>query len=540
MKNLSVASSFLAAFFLSIGPLDLHANPGDLYSGQLNGNEVDKFTPAGGAPTLFVSGFFADALAFDVRGNLFVADVSDQKIKKVTPGGVTTDFATIGNPMGLAFDRSGNLFISDASTESIIKLTPTGGNSPLPPGFSGLNGPFGLAFDRNGNLFVSEANTGTISKITPTGTKTPFASGLSSPEGLAFDSAGNLYEVDFGSGNVFKFTPGGVKSTFTSGLLGPRNIAIDKSDNVFVANFTTQEILKFTPTAPPTRTTFASNTNSGGLAFEPATAQLINISTRASVQTGSSVTIAGFIITGTDSKSVVIRGLGPTLAQPPFNVPGVLGDPFLSLRDANNNPIWNNNNWRDSQQTQIQNLGPACAGHTCAPPNDLESAILSPPLPPGNYTAILSGNNNTTGVGLVEVYDVSTGAFAQLTNVSTRGFVGINQNVMIGGFITSGGNGSTEVLVRGLGPTLGQPPFNVPGALADPFLQLFDGNGTLLYSNNDWKDSQQAQIQATGLAPPNDLESAIRRTVAPGNYTAVLSGKGGGTGIGLVEVYKLR
>ena len=111
--------------------------------------------------------------------------------------------------------------------------------------------------------------------------------------------------------------------------------------------------------------------------------------------------------------------------------------------------------------------------------------------------------------------------------------------MLIAGFIAGGGNPSTQVVVRGLGPTLGQPPFNVPGVLADPFLSLRDGNGNLLWNNNDWKDSQQAEIQATGLAPPNDLESAILRIVAPGNYTAILSGRNGTTGIGLVEVYKL-
>jgi sugar lactone lactonase YvrE len=525
MKNLSVASSLLAAFFLSIGPFDLRANPGDLYSGQLSQKEIDRFTPTG-TKTVFVSGFFADALAFDSRGNLFVADVERGKIVKVTPGGVAMDFATIGNPMGLAFDRSGNLFVSDASTGSIIKLTPTGASSTFA---SGLSGPFGLAFDRNGNLFVSEVNTGMISKFTPTVMKTTFASGLSSPEGLAFDSAGNLYEVDFGSGKVFKFTPAPVKSTFAMGLLAPRNIAIDQSDNVFVANFTTQEILKFNPTGT-TKTTFASNANSGGLAFEPRTSQLINISTRASVQTGQGVAIAGFIVTGTASKTVVVRGLGPTLAQKGVTDP-VLADPFLSLRDGNSNLLWNNNDWKDSQQAEIQATG-------LAPPNDLESAILRT-LPPGNYTAILSGRNNTTGIGLVEVYDVSTGVFAELTNVSTRAFVGTDQNVAIGGFITSGGNGSTQIVVRGLGPTLTQKGVTDP-VLADPFLSLRDGNGNLLWNNNDWKDSQQAEIQATGLAPPNDLESAIVRTVAPGNYTAILSGRNNTTGIGLVEVYKVR
>jgi hypothetical protein len=526
----------VAGLTAALLPINTLAAPGDLFETDQGSNTIFRFTPAG-AQSPFAMGLGGPfGLAIDVFGNVFEADFNDGMIFKFTPAGVKTTFASgLNGPIALAFDSSGNLFAADSVAQAIFKFTPAGVKTTFA---SGLSMPVALAFDASGNLYEADHGTNRILKFTPAGVKTTFASGLHGPFGLAFN-AGNLFESDTGTGTIIKITAGGVKSTFASGLNTPTGLAFDASGNLFEADQASGTIFKFTPGG--VKSTFAFGLSQpSGLAFEPATAQLINISTRASVQTGSSVTIAGFIITGTDSKSVVIRGLGPTLAQPPFNVPGVLGDPFLSLRDANNNPIWNNNNWRDSQQTQIQNLGPACAGHTCAPPNDLESAILSPPLPPGNYTAILSGNNNTTGVGLVEVYDVSTGAFAQLTNVSTRGFVGINQNVMIGGFITSGGNGSTEVLVRGLGPTLGQPPFNVPGALADPFLQLFDGNGTLLYSNNDWKDSQQAQIQATGLAPPNDLESAIRRTVAPGNYTAVLSGKGGGTGIGLVEVYKLR
>ena len=537
MKNSIVGFSFLLAVIVASVPSDVRASAGDLYSGQLSHKEIDKFTPAGGTPTVFVSGFFADALAFDVQGNLFVADTGRGKIVKVTPGGVATDFAAIGKPNGLAFDATGNLFVSDENTGSIIKLTPTGGSSPLPPGFSGLNGPFGLAFDRNGNLFVSEANAGTISKITPAGTKTMFANGLSSPEGLAFDSAGNLYEVDFSSGQVFKFTPAVVKSTFAMGLLGPRNIAIDQNGNVFVANFTTQEILKFTP-AGGTPTTFASNVNSGGLAFEPASGQLTNISTRALVKTGSGVTIAGFIVTGTAAKQVVIRGLGPSLGQPPFNVPNVLADPTLDLHNSTSS-IATNDNWQSaSNSNQIPvNLRPS---------DSRESAILIT-LQPGNYTAILAGKNGTTGVGLVEVYDIGSGAFAQLTNVSTRGFVGTGDNVMIGGIITSGGNGSTQVVVRGLGPSLTQ--HGVPGALADPFVRLFDGNANLLASNNNWQTTitggiitsdQVSAIQNSGLAPTQPSESAIIATLPAGQYTAILSGNGGGTGIGLIEVFKLR
>ncbi len=256
---------------------------------------------------------------------------------------------------------------------------------------------------------------------------------------------------------------------------------------------------------------------------------ITNLSTRPSVETGQGVAIAGFIITGTQSRQVVIRGLGPTLTQD--GVSGALADPFLSLLDGNGNVLWNNNNWKDSQQAAIQETG-------LAPTNDLESAILRT-LAPGNYTAILSGRNSTSGIGLVEVYDLST-SFplpAQLTNVSTRGFVGTGQAVMIGGFIIGGGRYDIQVVVRGLGPSLTQ--HGVSGALADPFLRLFDSNGNVLRTNNDWKDSQQAAIQATGLAPTNDLESAILRTVMPGNYTAILSGKNNTTGIGLIEIYKL-
>src|SRR5436190_11674907 len=258
----------------------------------------------------------------------------------------------------------------------------------------------------------------------------------------------------------------------------------------------------------------------------PAT-NITNISTRASVQTGQGVTIAGFIVTGTGPKQVVIRGLGPTLTN--FNVTGVLADPTLGLYDGSGTPIFSNNDWKDTQQAEIQATG-------LAPSFDGEAAILIT-LQPGNYTAILSGNNGTNGVGLVEVYDISGGGLSELTNVSTRGLVGTGENVVIAGFIAGGGDGSTQVVVRGLGPTLVQ--FGVSGTLADPTVTLMDSNGNLVQSNDNWKDSQQTEIQNTGLQPPNDLEAAIHATVPAGNYTVILSGNGGGTGIGLVEVYKL-
>jgi len=522
MKNSIVGLSFLVAVFLASIPSDLRANPGDLYSGQLSHNEIDKFTPAG-AESVFVSGFFADALAFDGQANLFVADTQGGKIRKVTLAGVATDFATISNPMGLAFDATGNLFVSDASTGSIIKLTPTGASSTFA---TGLSGPFGLAFDHTGNLFVSEANTGMIVKFTPAGAQTPFASGLSTPEGLAFDSAGNLYEADFSSSSINKFTPAGTKSTFKTGLVGARNIAIDQNDNVFLAAFSTQQIFKITPDG--TQTTFAMNTNSGGLAFEPTTSTLANISTRALVQTGNHVLIGGFAISGSGPKKVLIRAIGPTLAN--FSVPNPLQDPMLSLHDTTME-IANNDNWQtDPNASQI----PA----NLQPTDPRESAILTM-LQPGLYTAIVSGKGGTSGVALVEVYDMDSSNAVTLTNLSTRGVVQTGDFVMIGGFVTAGAPGSsTQVLIRAIGPSLTQ--FGISDALADPTVRLFNANGVVIGSNDNWKDTQQAEIQATGNPPTNDLESAILITLPPGGYTAIVTGKNGGIGVGLVEVFKER
>ena len=150
---------------------------------------------------------------------------------------------------------------------------------------------------------------------------------------------------------------------------------------------------------------------------------------------------------------------------------------------------------------------------------------------------IESGKNGTTGVGLIEVYDVDVLSTSQVSNISTRGRVQTGNNVMIGGFIVSGASGSINLVVRVLGPTLTQ--FGVANALADPTLQLYDGNGTIIASNNNWKDSQQTQIQNSGRQPPNNLEPAIAVTVSPGNYTAIVRGNNNTTGVGLVEVYQV-
>ena len=260
----------------------------------------------------------------------------------------------------------------------------------------------------------------------------------------------------------------------------------------------------------------------------PAPPSLLNISTRMRVLTGDKVLIGGFIITGTELKRVLIRGIGPSL-----NGVGVtLSDPTLELHQGSTT-LATNDNWKmrpdgTSQQADIE-------ATTIPPTNDLESAILMM-LSPGAYTAILAGKNGGTGVGLVEVYDLGQGANSKPANISTRGFVDTGDNVMIGGLIVGGGSGggTARVIVRALGPSV-----PVAGALGDPTLELHDGNGALIASNDNWRSDQEAEIIATGIPPSNDLESAIVRNLAPGNYTAIVRGVNGTTGIALVEVYGL-
>ena len=247
------------------------------------------------------------------------------------------------------------------------------------------------------------------------------------------------------------------------------------------------------------------------------------------VQTGDNVGIGGFIITGTAPKHVLLRAIGPSLTQ--SGVPNALADPVLELHGPGAFATITNDNWRDdpAQQAAILATG-------IAPTNNLESAIDAT-LNPGAYTAIVRGKNNTSGVALVEVYDLSQAVLAKLANISTRAFVSTGDNIVIAGFVLGGNNGDDRIAVRGLGPSLSA--FGVSNVLADPTLELRDGNGALLASNNDWQDNpaQMAELVGAGLAPTNPLESAIASTLPPGLYTALLAGLNNGAGIGVVEVY---
>jgi hypothetical protein len=235
------------------------------------------------------------------------------------------------------------------------------------------------------------------------------------------------------------------------------------------------------------------------------------------------------IAMGTEGKKVIIRAIGPTLAD--FGVSGALTDPTLDLFQGST-LLFSNDDWRNSsQEAEIESSG-------LAPNKDAESAIIWTLTPGENYTAIVRGKNGETGIGLVEAFDLDRAADSKLGSISTRGFVEVDDNVMIAGLIVGPSDGANvKILARAMGPTLRD--FGVSDALADPTLDLVNSSGTVIRSNNNWKDSQQSEIEAAGLAPNHDEEAALVETVAPGAYTAIVRGNGRTTGVGLVEVYNI-
>jgi len=259
--------------------------------------------------------------------------------------------------------------------------------------------------------------------------------------------------------------------------------------------------------------------------FRPANASMLNNSTRLRTGTGNDVLIGGFIVAGQAKKRILVRGLGPSLKINGMPIPGTLPDPVIELHRSDGAIAATNNDWRDTQQTEIQMTG-------LAPSDDRESAIVAS-LDPGTYTVVLSGRDNVTGIGLVEAYDVEQTSPARLLNLSARGPVGTGDNVLIGGVIL-GGPDYSRVVFRGLGPSL-----PVAGRLADPVIELHDRNGATIGSNDNWKQTQSAEIQASGLAPADDREAAIIGNFEPGLYTVVVRGKDNTTGIALVEAYQL-
>jgi len=390
----------------------------------------------------------------------------------------------------------------------------------------------------NGHLFAAEQSS--IDEITTSGTFVRrieltgggFDEHFTDIRGLEYNPATNILFVTHLGGSGFAFRIIRLDAT-TGALLNSvefnyaDDMFLDASGNLLVGS--TNQVPRFY-----SQDLVQENSLNGGnqtFVTQYVPAQALNISTRLRVQIGDRVMIGGFIVTGSAPKTVAVRGIGPSLAG--GGVSDVLADPTLELRDGSGALISQNDDWQDDpvQAAELMNLG-------LAPGDPKESAIVATLPPSAAYTATLFGTNNSTGVGLVEVYDINRAASSQLANISTRGFVETADDVMIGGFILSGSSG-TAIAVRGIGPSLTNA--GVSDVLADPTLELRDGNGVLLSSNDNWQDDpvQAAQLSALGLAPSNALESGIFAQLQPGAFTAILAGKDGGTGNGLVEMYNV-
>jgi hypothetical protein len=255
----------------------------------------------------------------------------------------------------------------------------------------------------------------------------------------------------------------------------------------------------------------------------------VNISTRLAIAGGDNVLIGGFIVTGNAPKKLIVRALGPSLP-----VPGALADPVLEIHGSDGSLLLGNDSWRSDDAQSIIDTG-------IAPADDREAAIVAAFQPNVNYTAIVKGKDGSSGVALVELYDLGTAALdssstAKLANISTRGLVQTGDNVMIGGFIIS--QVQSKVIARAIGPSLTKA--GVTGALQDTVLELHGADGQLVASNDDWQTDQAQQINDTGVPPADARESAVLATLNPGSYTAVVRGKNNATGVALVEVYALQ
>jgi N-acetylneuraminic acid mutarotase len=311
-------------------------------------------------------------------------------------------------------------------------------------------------------------------------------------------------------------------------------LPVDPANGWSDTTFTSKPVNGFPP-GPALVTVFTNGIPSAAAYLViPPTPVLANISTRLRVDVGDRVGIGGFIIHGNVSKTVVLRGMGPSLVSSGVPAASVLADPFLELHGPDGTFITSNDNWKNSpQRSQIEG--------TVFQPTDEREAVIVATLAPGAYTAVMGGVARTSGIGLIEVYDAVPQVDCDLANISSRSFVGTGDNVMIGGFILSGSNTSTRIVVRALGPSLAA--FGLTNLLADPTIELHNSNGTILVANDDWQSdaTSAAALTANGLAPSNAKEAAIFiPSMLPGQFTAIVAGKNGTTGIGLVEIYNLQ
>jgi len=439
----------------------------------------------------------------------------------IDPDGFTANWTAVSDATGYRLDVSSSLHLNDYQDVDVGNVTSYGVLGGGPDHYTYVVRAY--------NTAGSSPNSNTIALDIPQSPPIP-------PSAPVAAAATNINPGGFTANWTAVSDATGYRLDVSSGL------HLNDYQNVDVGNVTRYGVLGGGPDhytyVVRAYNTAGTSLNSNAISLDipqsPQTpvAKSLNISTRGKVGVGNDVMIGGFIITGDAPKKVIVRAIGPSLEA--VGVIGALGDPMLELHGAVDSLIVSGDNWKDDpdQALLIQASG-------LSPQDDLESAILAT-LSPGGYTAIVSGKNNTSGVALVEAYDLDQNGESQLANISTRCFVGTEADVAIGGFILGGVDNGPDVIIRALGPSLAN--LGVSNALSDPTLGLRDGNGILIAFDDNWQDkpAQAAQITAAGFAPQNALEPAIAITLSPGPYTAIIAGKNGTTGVALVEIYNLQ
>ena len=557
---------------------------GNVYVADTANYTIRKISPSGATTTLAgapnVNGY-ADgtggaarfghprAVAVDSAGNVYVADF--WTIRKISPAGAVTTLA--GSPYeegfqdgfgaaarfsyseGIAVDSSGTVYVADTGNDSIRKISPDGYVTTLAgmprTNWGSIDGtgkeawfarPTGIAVATNRDLFVTDYTSGAIRKITPDAVVTTIAgpylvwgssnyrdgpinrSQFNGPTGIALnEKAGVIYIADTRNHAIRKIS-GNRVTTIAGGLIRysdyddgigaaafvvPRGLAVGPGGTLYIADLTASTIRSSQPRTIP---------------------QPLNLSTRLRVQSGENVMIGGFVVKNQVPKKVLIRAIGPSLDQ--SGIGSALSDPTLELYDPAGRLLATNDDWKSSQRSEIEASG-------AAPFSEVESAIVATVNPLWGYTAIVRGKGGSSGVALVEVYDLESTKGSVLGNISTRGFVDTGENVMIGGFIIGpAANGATPMMMRALGPSL--EAAGVQGVLQDPSLELRNAEGTLVSSNNDYEvDPQQEVDFPSYLRPKHEQESLLSLELRAGTYTAIVRGNGSTSGVALLEVYNL-
>jgi glucose/arabinose dehydrogenase len=494
------------------------------------------------------------AIHFGPDGKLYIS---------VGENGDPTNSQTVDNLLGkmLRINSDGTIPPDNPTTFPGIDGSPTGVNRAI--WAVGFRNPFTFAFQPGtGRMFINDVGQNTFEEINDgiagsnygwnlcEGACSPpnptfrdpiyqYGHGVGNTSGCAVvggafynpainqfpaDYIGKYFYADLCSGWIRLLDPSNISSGFATGITFPVDLKVGPDGSLYYlaqGNGGHVSKIQYLPTPAPTATPL------------PTPAQLLNISTRLRVETGDNVMIGGFVVTGRTAKPLLLRGMGPSLIASGVPADEVLLDPSLELRGSDGALLRENDNWMESPFRDL------IKGTPYQPTDDREAVIVAT-VQPGAYTAILTGNGQTTGVALAEVYDIDQTVDSKLANISTRGLVQTGDNVMIGGFILGGNSADAQLAIRGIGPSLSQ--FGLSNVLADPTLELRDSNGTLLISNDNWMDDpvSSAQLTANGLALPDPHESGIVATLPPGAFTAILAGRNDSAGIGLVEIYSLQ